>query len=265
MSNVSRQDPRTVLNASSGNAAVFIAVLALGALVFAAGRLSDRPILLPGGSLGESQVQDLGAPGTFRRAFVDPAGKTVVLESPPSAIVSVILGGDEMLARLVEPERVSSVTYLADDPGISNVAGFYPAGVTRNYGDIEEVIAAQPDLVLLAAFTNAVTAAMLLDAGIALLRFTSFDTHDDIRHNVRMLAQAVGEEARGEAWIAEMDQRLSAVRQSVEGRERPRVLFYGMSGSTAGPGSLMHETISLAGGKNVYCRNRARIVAQNLS
>ncbi|MEM1092783.1 MAG: ABC transporter substrate-binding protein, partial [Pseudomonadota bacterium] len=123
--------------------------------------------------------------------------------------------------------------------------------IRRNYGDVEEVIAAQPDLVLLAAYTNAVTASMLLDAGIALLRFTRFDSHDDIRSNVRTLALAVGEEGRGEAWLAEMDERIDAVRNRVAGRERPRVLFYGMSGSTAGPGSLMHETITLAGGKNV--------------
>ena len=234
-------------------AAAAFAAAALGLLTFALAvlRLADRPLFLPGMSLGDSEVLDLAVPGSFPRAIVDPAGREVVLTEPPSAIVSVILGGDEILARLVDPSRVRGVTYLVDDPGISNAAGAYAREIPRNRGDIEEVIAAEPDLVVLAAFTNAVTAGMLLDAGIALLRFAHFDTHEDIRRNVRSLARAVGEDARGEAWIHEMDQRIEAVRRRVSGRPRPRVLYYGVSGSTAGPGSLMDETIVLAGGDNV--------------
>ncbi|MEM9388709.1 MAG: ABC transporter substrate-binding protein [Pseudomonadota bacterium] len=225
--------------------------LALVVLMAAVAELADRPVLLPGGQLGDTTVEDLAGPNAFPKAVVDPAGRRVVLDRPPTAIASVILGGDEMLARLVAPSRVRSITYLADDPGISNVSGVYPASVLRNHGGIEEVIAAEPDLAIVAAYTNAVTAGLLLDTGIAFLRFVHFDTHDDIRRNVRTLARAVGSSARGEAWLDEMDRRIAAVQTKVADRARPRVLYYSLSGSTAGPGSLMDETITFAGGDNV--------------
>src|SRR5579872_91380 len=77
-------------------------------------------------------------------------------EAPPAAgtprrIVSLTLATDEMLLDLVPVERVIGVTFLVDDPEISNVAGRYPPDVPRlRQGDAERIVGMQPDLVCLA-------------------------------------------------------------------------------------------------------------------
>jgi len=226
-------------------------LLCLLALSFSLLALSDKAILLPGTKLGNSEVLDLDLGRKFPRQIVDPIGRTVNLPAPPISVVSGVLASDEMLSKLLDPVRVSSVTQLVDDPGISNVAGFYPREVGRNYSSIEEFIAAEPDLAVVAAYSNATSVELLLATGIPVIRFANHHSYDDLRSNVRTLARALGTEERAEYWLDEMDRRIKAVQQRIEGKIKPRVLSYSLSGSTAGPGSLTDETIRLAGGRNV--------------
>lgn len=227
-------------------------LIALAALVPAWARLAQRfgdgeYVLAPAQRALASTVE--GA--AFPKRLIDPAGREHLLAAPPRRVVSAILAGDEMLARLLGDSRVAGVTYLADDDGISNVAGRYPSTVARNRGRLEELIAQQPDLLLVAAYSDALTVRMLMQTGIPLLRLPVAQSYDEIAASVRLLGDVVGEASRAEAWVADMNGRIAAVRQAVQGAARPRVLYYGMGGFTAGPGSLTDETIALAGGHNV--------------
>lgn len=225
--------------------------LALSLLMIVNGSGHSVLNLSSGSQLANSEVIYLNGESSFPRRVIDPIGRSIRLDSPPKVIVSGILAGDEMLTRLVPQDRIRSITYLSDDPGISNVAGFYPDSIKRNRNKIEEVIAAEPDLVLVAAYSNAVTVEMLLNTGIPIIRFANFHSHDHIRNNVRTLAKALGAEKNAETWLAEMDATIAITEQKVKGFKKPRVLYYNLSGSTAGPGSLMDETINFAGGLNV--------------
>ncbi|MEW5011006.1 MAG: ABC transporter substrate-binding protein [Cycloclasticus sp.] len=226
-------------------------LLCMLALSFCLIALSDKVTLLPGTKLGNSEVLELDPQQKFPRQIIDPIGRAINLPAPPVSVVSGVLASDEMLSKLLEPTRVSSVTDLVDDPGISNVAGFYPRTVLRNHGSIEEFIAAEPDLAVVAAYSNATSVELLLATGIPLIRFANYHSYDDLRSNVRTLAKALGSEKRAERWLVELDSRIDVVQQRIAGKTKPRVLSYSMSGSTAGPGSLTDETIRLAGGVNV--------------
>ncbi len=218
--------------------------------------------LIPGTQLGNSDVRYLDSHQRFPRQIIDPAGRAVTLPRPPSAIVSGILAGDEMLARLVDQSRVRSVTYLADDPGISNVSEIYPDAIYRNYGAVEETLAAEPDLVIVAAYSNATSVEMLLNTGIPIIRFANFHSYEDVRHNVRTLARALGAEQNAERWLSDMDHRIATVQRRIARQAKPRVLYYSLNGSTSGPGSLMDETINLAGGLNVIAETGLKAYAR---
>lgn len=218
-----------------------------GLAVFIHSRFPPIGRLVAGGALESSRVS--GA--HFPKTIVDPIGQSHLLEQPPRRIASAILAGDEMLSRLVAVERVVGVTSLADDPGISNVAGHYPAAIARNHAGVEELLALQPELVIVASYSDAVTVRLLLAAGIPLVRFVNGDSFREIDTNVRTLAAALGEEARAQHWLDDMWRRISDVEAAVRNRPRPRVLYYSLSGSTAGPGSLSDEALSSAGGFNV--------------
>lgn len=200
-----------------------------------------------GGALDSSRV--LGE--RFPKTIVDPVGHPHVLERPPQRIASAILAGDEMLSQLVETDRVVGVTALVDDVGISNVMPPFPLSIPRNNAGVEELLALQPELIIVASYTDANTVRLMLASGIPLVRFVNGDSFREIDANVRTLSAALGEEARGRRWLDDMWRRLTDVEAVVRNRPRPRVLYYSLSGSTAGRNSLTDEALSLAGGYNV--------------
>lgn len=208
---------------------------------------------LAGSQMRSSQVLPHPEHSGFPRIIIDPIGRELSLPQAPQTIVSGILAGDEMLSVLVDQERIKSVTFLADDVGISNVANQFPPSITRNYGQAEEFVALEPDLLIMAAYNEASTIELLLNTGVPILRFTQFDTYADVRQNLRTLAKALGKDAeiRAEQWILDTNERLNSVAEKLEHQAMPRVLYYSLSGATSGEGSLIDETIRLAGGYNV--------------
>jgi iron complex transport system substrate-binding protein len=73
---------------------------------------------------------------------------------------------------------------------------------------------------------------------------------EDVAVNVRLTAAVVGEEARGEALISEMETRLELVAARVRDRVEPRVLYASTGGYTTGAHTLVDEKIRRAGGRN---------------
>jgi iron complex transport system substrate-binding protein len=192
------------------------------------------------------------APPAFPRTLIDGLGREITLDEPPQRIVSATLGSDEILYALVGPERLLGVTFFADDPMISNIAG--QAGEIEHTdisGSPEQMISLDADLVVLASYSNPAALDQLIEAGVPVLVLTEFNSLDEIRANIRLLGQATGEEVRAEALIAEMDARLETVRETVQDQTPPRVLYYEFGGVTYGPGSTVDEIITLAGGENV--------------
>lgn len=192
--------------------------------------------------------------GAWPRTLVDGLGSDVVIEAPPQRIVSLSLGADEVLLPLVGPERFAAVTALSQDPGISNVAQLaHQVGTTiRSSQNIEEIIALEPDLVLVASFTAPEVLEQLRDAGLTLFTTTYPVGFDAIRENTRLLGQVVGEEAGAEALVARMDAEIAAVQQAVGEHEVPvRALFLTPGNYTSGVDSTIAEVIRTAGGVDV--------------
>lgn len=188
----------------------------------------------------------------FPRTVIDGLGREVVISEPPQRIASVTLGSDEILLEIIGPDRLLGVTYLATDPGISNVADqLDDIPYTDLSGDPEYLISLDADLVILAAYNNPAALDQLLDANVPVFVLAEFNTLDNVRANIRLLGRVTGEETRAEALITDMDIRLMAVQEAVAGQEPVRVLYYEPGGITYGPGSTVHEIITLAGGVNV--------------
>jgi iron complex transport system substrate-binding protein len=77
---------------------------------------------------------------------------------------------------------------------------------------------------------------------------------DGMRRAIRIIAEAVGSQGRGEAMIAAFDKRLAAA--APKGPERPRALAYQVNSLASGPGSLVDAALEAAGLHNV-ARDRA--------
>ena len=225
-----------------------------GGITLAVAALVVGPLLHPisGAMVGARDFRPCRIEGAaFPKRIVDPSGRTRVLAAPPRRIVSSYLAADEILAALVEPDRVAAASLYADDPSSSNCVGAFPAPVARVRGEPEEVLALRPDLVFVTSFTDEGTVRLLDNAGVALVRFSDWDSFAGVLAHIRLIGAAVGAEARAETLVQSVEQRLASVEARVRGRPRPRVLYYEPPGYTRGAGALIDEMIDRAGGANV--------------
>jgi iron complex transport system substrate-binding protein len=155
-----------------------------------------------------------------------------------------------MLLELVDPTRLSGLTFLVDDPTTTVGARRAPAGVARVHGEVEPIVALEPDLVIVAGFTAADVVVELLAAGLPVVRLDEHDSFEGIERDLEKLGRATGEQGRGQSMVADLRARLAAVAAEPAPIPAPRVLYWS-HGSTAGQHTLLDECIRRAGGVNV--------------
>lgn len=160
-------------------------------------------------------------------------------------IVSTNPCADAILVRLVPPSRIAAISHYSHDPGATSL----PLGLARRFattaGTAEEVIARAPDLVLADSFAPATTLAAYRRAGLRVVVLGSPTTVTESVAQIRQVAAAVGQQAKGKQLVAEIERSL----QPAQGTG-PRTLFY-VSGDLAnGSGNLLDEMLLTAGLQN---------------
>ncbi|NPV68193.1 MAG: ABC transporter substrate-binding protein [Anaerolineae bacterium] len=189
--------------------------------------------------------------GQWPRTIIDAAGQPVTLDAPPTRIASVTIASDEILLSLLEPERLIGVTTLADDPGISNVASRAALVPHRLTADPELLISLEPDLIIVASWTDPAVVQQLRDAGLTVFLMPAPVGLEPIAEAVRMLGELVGEEAEAEALVTAMQAQIAAVSEAVAGVEPVQVLFLTPGNYTSGTPSTIAEVIAAAGGIDI--------------
>ena len=166
----------------------------------------------------------------------------------PVRVMSMNQCTDQLVLALLPPERIASVTWLSRDPGGSVMAA-QARRVGVNHGLAEEVLAQKPDLVIAGTFTTPALRGLLKRLGYPLVEVDSASNVDDIRRITRQVAAAVGEPARGEALLAEMDATFARLAE----RRGPalRVVAWDRSGFAAGEGTLYDAILTAAGARNL--------------
>lgn len=164
----------------------------------------------------------------------------------PERIVSMNLCTDQLAILLADPENIASLSYLAIDPeasGLAREAERFPI----NHGLTEEVLPLDPDLVLAGSFTTRPTVFLLRRLGYSVVEMPAASSLEDVRRNIRAVANAVGEPERGEAMIAEMDRKLAAESLPPTEVERPLAALYWANGYSSGEGTLANAAVEAAG------------------
>lgn len=166
----------------------------------------------------------------------------------PQRIVSINLCTDQLLVDLVAPDRIAGLSRLAADPVLSAIADRI-GGLRLLHGHAEEVLSLSPDLVLTSEYSTPHVVSLLRRVGMNVVVVPMAGDIDAIRKSIRLVAESVGETARGQAVIAQFDLRLRAA----EPRSpfRPTALAYQVNSLTAGPGGLLDAALGAAGFRNV--------------
>jgi iron complex transport system substrate-binding protein len=168
----------------------------------------------------------------------------------PRHVVSLLVCTDEYVFRLLPRDRIAALSYLAGDrhPVVSTIVDEVQ-DIPLIRQNAEDVLALHPDLVVTYQYVNQKLQSILEAAGIPVFDVPLANSLADIRRTTRTLGDALGERARAEALIADMDRKLADARAHAPS---PPVatLIYEPNGYVTGDG-VTDEILQAGGMRNV--------------
>ena len=168
----------------------------------------------------------------------------------PQRVMSLNLCADQLLLALLPEQRIASLSWLSQtegDPYWLPTAQRLPA----NHGTAEEVLATHPDLVIAGAYTTSATRRLLARAGTPLLVLQPAQDWAGIRAVTRQVAAAVGERARGEQLLAQMDETLLQLQRQASPALLRVIAWSGSGTDVPGHDTLFDAILTAAGAVNV--------------
>jgi len=182
---------------------------------------------------------------------VETTGGVITLDAPPEKIHSLSLGHTEILAALMDFERLSAVYSFFVDEEQSNIAGLSADHNMIGF-DPEEVVALEPDVIVASRFTNADTVALLNGAGNLVVRTALENSALGNVPNILLIGYLIGAEAEAVALVEDIEARMEVISDLLPGGDKPRVLSISKFTSVfaAGSGSTEGGIIEQAGGIN---------------
>ncbi len=202
-------------------------------------------LALPVGSFERSSARPDVAQGAAEAGLTDATGHFVPFREY-RRIVSGSSVVDSLLQTLCEPERVVAFTHYG---ATRSPYGYRYAGKPAPEG-VEEVIALQPDLVLLHNHGRPDLIARLREAGIEVFDLGLMSGMASLESNIHTVAQLIGHPERGDELARRFGRRMRDLARHIPVEERPRGLYLNVSGSSlfgGARGSSYHDVIEAAG------------------
>ena len=186
------------------------------------------------------------------RGATDDFGDTIIVAAtPPKRIVSLQPATTEMLFAIGAGSRLVGRTTWDLWPDSAKLIKDLGDGIRPN---IEAILAARPDLVVLyASSDNRNAARTLRSANIPTLAI-KVDRIADFQRVLRLLGTAIGDSVRAAAVEDTVMKSIERARAATAGRARPTVFWHMWDNPllTIGKGSYLSELVEIAGGRNVY-------------
>lgn len=186
----------------------------------------------------------------FPLIVIDAKGTEVKISAKPEKIISLTLTTDEMLLSLVDKNRITALSHLSDDPGLSNVVNEAADISVKAKLELESLIALQPDLIIVADWTDENAVSQLRDSNITVYSLATPNSINEVKDAVLKVSELVGEKDRGLEVINWMDQKLNVVDSKVstlKEDERLRVLSCDSFFYTYGIGTTFDDISEKAG------------------
>ena len=185
--------------------------------------------------------------------LTDDAGVALRLAAPPQRIVSLIPATTELAFALGAGDRLVGRTSWCDFPAEAKAVPDLGNGIGPN---IEAVVAARPDLVLLyKSGSNRSAADQLRSFGIPTLELAT-DRMEDFDRITRLLGAALGKSVEAESLVVRTARDLESA--TVQPSSRPAVLptvfilAWDRPPMTLGRGSFLSEILERAGARNLF-------------
>lgn len=182
---------------------------------------------------------------------VDAGGREIKLDQPPDRIISLAPSNTEILFALGLGDRVVGVTsycnYPAETAAVEKIGDYW----SPNY---EAIVALEPDIIFAVGTPDSQQVVDLEGYGLSVFLLQAA-TVEQVAGDIRLIGAVTGATEAAEALAADVSERITSITATlapVADAERPSVFWVLDSGLwTVGPGSFVHDVITLAGGRNV--------------
>ncbi|MDA1279300.1 MAG: ABC transporter substrate-binding protein [Chloroflexi bacterium] len=187
------------------------------------------------------------------RSVETPEG-VISLTAPSTKIHSLSLGHSEILAALVDFDRLTAVYSFFVDDEQSNIAALSADHKMIGF-DPEEVVALEPEVIIASRFTNAETVGLLKGAGIPVARTNLESSALGNIPNILLIGYMVGAEIEALELVDEIESRMRLITDGLAGASTgvgTRVLSVSKwtSAFAAGSGTTEGGIIEQAGAIN---------------
>lgn len=164
-----------------------------------------------------------------------------VAEAAPR-VMSLDQCADQYVLALSPREAIVGVSPRVDDR--DSYLRAQSAGLPQRRASAEAVLAARPDVVVRYWGGDARLTETLERRGVRVMKIEEAETFDDVRDNVRRVADALGQPGAGERIVSRMDAQLAESRDAWGGQS---AVYLTPSGFTAGKGTLIDAVLAAAG------------------
>ena len=184
----------------------------------------------------------------------------ITLEGPPQRILTYSLGHDEIVLALLPPERIAAIGKFATNVDYSNVVE-QATGLPFFEKGAENVLAAEPDLFIVSAYTQQDIVDLVKEVGVPVVRPALENSAEGNIPNILLMGYMFGTEERALELVAEIESRLQFVRNRVPppaDPNRPAVIGITLYSDTIyipGTGTTEGGIIEAAGGTNAAARD----------
>ena len=186
-----------------------------------------------------------------QRTSLDDFGRAIRYDSQAQRVVSLNPTTTETIFAIGAGARLAGRSHWDEWPAAAHSVPDLGNGIGPN---VEAIISAHPDLVILyASEDNRSAASQLETAGIRTLSLR-IDRIADFYRSVAIIGRLVGDSVRAESVADSVRRSLDAVARATRDLPRPTVVWPLMDQSpmVVGGGSFMNELLAIAGARNVY-------------
>jgi iron complex transport system substrate-binding protein len=186
------------------------------------------------------------------------AGLTAAVAGPllnapePRRVVSLNPCLDAILVRVADRGQIAALSHYARDPLTSSIAPI-ARRLPITFESAEEVIALEPDLVLMARHTSPATRGALQRLGVRIELFGTPNTVEESLAQVSRIAALVNRRGRGQGLTQRIEGAIAAAAPP-PGQRRLSALVYQSNGFASARGTLVDEMMVRAGLENAATR-----------
>lgn len=193
----------------------------------------------------------------------DRQGNPIVLPESMDKIMTFGASNAEVLVGLGVGDRIIAVdTYTY---GVEGLSAELPQ-FELSSPDSEQIIAMEPDAIFVTGMVQSQgddPYKLISDAGICVIYMPSSSSIDEIKEDIRYIAEVMDVQENGETLISELEAAIDEVRAIGETITEKKTVYFEIAAAPAmysfGSGTFLNEMIELIGAENVFADQQSWI------